>query len=489
MRFSFKYLVVSILFASLGIVAAQPTVPDGIEIFLFEKSERVLDPDSSWRSIDQQVWWTGKEGRLTSRHTIQQWGLPDYSYFREIYRVLPNPETGVMAFFAEHKLVNKGVVTLFLLQPDGTLKVPFATQPNQDLAEKSKYASGHGNYMQKVVTREQKQIPVYHGGTLDRTAAAEVILNHRRVAWVPGSQKMLLVSDSAIKVLDLEKGTVHEHLVDHLGVKYKTDTPFLNLAGGNRFGEHFYLYNEEGVHRVAWDGSVTFLFRVDRREPERDFFNFETIKSKKVRGYDFFRVFHDGAYFLIGTQVVDRTGQVIFQISPKKSRIAFSQSHSLVAATHSGAKILKVVDLEHDKQHFVKLKFGRVGGVSFDESGSFVCVQSLASGRRASRFEVFRLDQDGLVLAAEGKSSLMPAIVDGHLTFLNKQKLFVQKIGGKAQAFPPFSGKVEYWMVHRDGDVLFSNFPFFDPVLSIQENFKRAHQQMHLQQMMMDMRQ
>lgn len=487
-RSSFKYLMVSILFISFGVVAAQPTLPDGIEIFLFEKSEKVLDPDSSWRSINQQVWWTGKDSSLTSRHTIQQWGLPDFSYFREINRVLPNPETGVIAFFAEHKLIDKGVNNLFLLKPDGTLEVPFATQPTQDLAQKSKYAPGHGDYLQKVVTREQKQIPVYHGSILDRTEAMEKILKPHRAAWVPGSQKMLLVTDRAIRVLDLEKGTVHEHKVDHLGVKYITDKPFLNLAGGTRFGEHVYLFNEVGVHRIAWDGSVTFLFPVDRREPERDFFNYETIKSKKVRGHVSFEVFHDGAFFLIGSQIVDQTGQVVFQISPKNARLAFSRSHSLVAAAHSGAKTLKVVDLARGVEHFVRLKVGRIGSVSIDESGSFVSVQSLASGRKASRFEVYRLAQDGLVLVGKGKSSQQLVIVDDHLIFLNKQRLFVQKIGGKAQAFVPFSGNVDWWMVHRGGDVLFSNCPTYDPVLTIQENIKKENQTRSLHQMMNMMR-
>ncbi len=462
--FSYKYLVMLSLFFSLSMLAAQPALPDNMEIHLFEKPEKVFHPDNGLVYMEREMWRVvGREG-LVSWQANQVQGLPDYSYFSDFENPIVHPETGDQLFFGRHKLFNRGARTLFILKADGTLVVPFPHAGNDKLSRRSHYAAAHEAYLATTRVAEKRRLPLLRHERFERNVSTKTILGKGAdiAVWVPGSRFVMAVGLNRLFLLDLEKKEIHETVLDNYLAGSAWGAKILNFSGGATYGEHFFLYNETGVYRVEWNGSLTHLFKADQREPGPDLFDHGTIRPGSIRAKSDFQAFRDGAYFIIGNQVHDREGNVVFRFSPKHSEVAFSPTQALAAVTHRPTKTLKVVDLLNGTSRTVPLKNRRVLDVAFAGDGSGVCVQYLDLSRHDFHFEAFSLDAEGLTMVAAGFSEEMPAMVDNHLFFLSKKQLYVQKIGDEARALASLPGEVTYWLVKRGNEVMYTRVDPFE---------------------------
>lgn len=473
LRWKIVFSVFAVIFGLVGSSSAQPVLPDGVTVHLFEVREKTLNPDRPMAYMDQEIWWKAEGKTLQQQSSIQVEGLPDYSYYHEVFFLFPHPGTGEMAFLARHKLVNKGSRTFFSMKKDGPLEALLPVRAIKPFDPTSKYASGHDPAMDDIIVHEgDAEIPVFRFGRMDRMVKEKDLLNFKKIVWLPGTRSLMMIGTYGTQILDLEKRVVYEKPLDNLLTERVPYSGWLNLSGGRRHGDHVYLYKKEGVFRINWDGSTTHLFVADKREPAHEIFERETISSGKVRGDLPFQVFANGGYFLIGKQVYDHTGKLLFQFSPQKSVVEICRTRPLAAVSHRKKKILKVLDLESNKARTIKLRRRGVLDMNFSEDGSLLAVSYKDPTRLDPHFVIYRLNEDDLEMVAEGHSSGMPVMVGDHLIYKSKMQLFVQKIGEEPRGFEPLPGVELYMSVVVDGEIMRStSTPTQNPEKSNQPMF------------------
>ncbi len=446
-------------FLTGSVLAGGASIPAGVEVILHERVEKVFHPDNPFKYLDQEIVQVAAGDGVTTRDCLKVEGLPDFSFFKDLDHAVMNPETGETAVIAKHQFLNEGHWTLFLISKDGQITIPFPHRKLGKLKESSKYFAAVGDYSRRVtrptayrfpLIREKKTKKKFNPGSLFSGP-------FRGLVWIPGTRNFLMYSFKYLYLLDTEAGNIREINAKEYVVNPFNSDPYLNVAGGTRYGRHAYIYHRSGVHRIEWDGSIVKLFEARKGPAEKDLFNRNLVTLGKSLSKVAFEVFGDGDQFRIGRQIYDREGKVLHVFNPEKTAITYCEGRPLYAATHKSLKELRLVDVESGQTLTATTKDMAAAKLLIGADGTSVAVlYQKHAGTEPPTFDVFRRRGDTLVLVASGKSRNIPALYQDALFYVSDETLYVQRGEQPAQAFATFERKISEWSVRVGDELIYS---------------------------------
>lgn len=441
-----------------SLVGGDAVIPAGVEVILHERVAGVYHPDNPFKYLDQEVIQVAAGDSVTTRDCLKVEGLPDYSFFKDIDHAVVNGETGETAVIAKHQFLNQGAWTLFLIAKDGQITMPFPHREVGKPSESSKYFAAIGDYRRRVTRPAANRFPLIREKKTKKNYNPAPLFEgpFRGMVWLPGTRNILMYGYKYLYILETEAGQIRE-----INAKEHTVTPidhqYFNVSGGTHYGQHAYIYNRSGVHRIEWDGSIVKLFEARKGAAEKDLFNQTLVTLGKSGPKSVFQVFGDGDFFRIGRQVYDRDGKVLHVFDPEKSAIAYCEARPLYAATHKDLKELRLVDTESGETLTAPTQNMAAAELLISADGSTVAVlYHKRHGVKPPTFDVFRRQGDKLVLVASGNSYNIPALYQDTLFYVAENTLYVQQGTQPVQAFAKFEREISEWSVRVGNDLIYT---------------------------------
>ncbi|WP_448721635.1 hypothetical protein [Acanthopleuribacter pedis] len=447
------------------VLAAGSAIPADVQVVVHEKSHELADPDQRLVDLEQKIWWTAEGRSLKLVQAVNEPGLPIYSYFKDIEYTVVNPETGDTAFFAKHRFLQNKKVGLFVLSADGRLEVVFPYSRSEGPKKTGSYAAACADYMDTVTVPNTVKHPIKRKGKPVKSGSLRKAYQsgYRRLAWIPGTRNLMLIGQKHLWILDREQGEIREIKAKKYLCKPFNQDHYLNVVGGQRFEEPFFIWHRSGLLRVEWDGKLTKMFEARKGTAQSDVFGRSKVDLGDSLSTAAFEVFQRGAYFRIGKQVYNAEGEALYAFKPKQTRIEIALDQPTMAAVKQTRKILWLIDLESgEKRGQAKLK-RKVSDVILSPDGTLVSVRYTAFyGTEEPEFAVFQLQEEGLIEVLAGKSLFTPILVRDHIFYLSDKQLFVQKIGEAAWSSAPFQGRPTDWFLKVNNEVVFSSLSPID---------------------------
>ncbi|MCB1048964.1 MAG: hypothetical protein H6510_07200 [Acidobacteria bacterium] len=403
------------------------------------------------------------------------------SYFSEFHHMTRHPETGQIAFIGAHRLLNKGKVGLFVLDPDGSLTL-FGRVTKEEAKFKGTPDELFGLRGQ---ARTIKQVWDFSNG-FDRIPKLEVDNGikdmdidadlwadslddwHLTLLWSPTPNQLVLISDSNFIQLDIQNQS--GRAVDLSAYRRRNlaeEKNFLNIVQPARLEETPFLYTPGVVYQLDYSGRLRILF------------------SHKGRWNDAFEVFGAGIYFRIGKSIYASDGRELFKL-PKKDTQVFIQPKAGLMIYAIAPKTLTGLDLT-TQQPLPKLKTQMpIQGMALSANGDLLFVlESVNAGLKNYRFSQYALSESGFVqkgdtYAAEG---VFPSEV-GAFFKTEKGLLCMDENGSTCEADLPLVKDMAFAIL-VDGEVIYSDIPFTDygriTAMQVQRNMM-THMMMQQQQ-------